>query len=232
MRLWQVSFPADFCTAQLLVWCGNPRLVLEVWVDGVRSTPRWIPGEHGDLRLPLPPGEHEYCLCRVGSTARWEGRIAAVAAGEWTRVYVGVLFESAVSDPQGRSQFSFDDGRSACSFLVCDAAALLWEALGAGGEIQGAEVTEGHVAAALTRGMQRYADGPRDSLAMMGLDHTSVLEVLEFCGWVWNGELTVVCVCVRERSGGMGEDGEASMQPAGRREVLLRGMMSWVCGWF
>ena len=88
------------------------------------------------------------------------------------------------------------------------------------------------MAAALTRGMQRYADGPRDSLAMMGLDHTSVLEVLEFCDWVWNGELTVVCVCVRERSGGMGEDGEASMQPAGRREVLLRGMMSWVCGWF
>ena len=82
MRLWQVSFPADFCTAQLLVWCGNPHLVLEVWVDRVKSTPRWIPGEHGDLRLPLPPGEHEYYLCRVGSTARWEGRIAAVAAGE------------------------------------------------------------------------------------------------------------------------------------------------------
>ena len=123
------------------------------------------------------------------------------AAGEWTRVHVGVLFESAVSDPHGRSQFSFDDGRSACSFLVCDAAALLWEALGAGGEIQGAEVTEGHVAAALTRGMQRYADGPRDSLAMMGLDHTSVLEVLEFCGWVWNGELTVVCVCERDLVG-------------------------------
>ena len=37
-------------------------------------------------------------------------------------------------------------------------------------EIHVAEVTGDHVAEALSRGMMRYADGPRDSLAAMGLE--------------------------------------------------------------
>ena len=120
----------------------------------------------------------------------WDGMVTAVE-GEWVQVDVGVLFEKVAIDPQNRSQFSFPDGRSACSFLVCDGAALLWEKLGGGGdelEIQGAEVSGEHVAQVLTRGMARYLDGPRDSFEAMGLEHTSVLEVLEFGGWVWNGE--------------------------------------------
>lgn len=54
---------------------------------------------------------------------------------------------------------------------MCDAVALLWDKLAAGGdeiEIEGAEVTGDHVAEVLSRGMARYCDGPRDSLAAMG----------------------------------------------------------------
>jgi hypothetical protein len=39
-----------------------------------------------------------------------------------------------VTDPQGRSQFSFDGGRSACTFLVIEAALHLSQKL-SGGEI-------------------------------------------------------------------------------------------------
>jgi len=174
----------------VLSWCGDPTLVLEVLVDGGSHVPCWIQQSHGDLQVPMAAGQHEYCLRLPNGTTVWEGMVSVVE-GEWGRVDVGLLFEKVTGDPQNRSQFSFDDGRSACSFLVCDAADLLSERLGGGGdelEIQGAEISEEHIAEVLTRGMKRYVDGPRDSFAAMGLEHTSVLEVLEFCGWVWNGE--------------------------------------------
>ena len=42
-------------------------------------------------------------------------------------------------------------------------------------EIESAEVTQEHVAEALSRGMARYTDGPRDSLAAMGTCLASLL---------------------------------------------------------
>lgn len=174
----------------ILSWCGDPKAVLEVWVDGRMCVPSWNQQSQGDSRVPMRAGQHECCVRTANGAIVWDGAVAAVE-GEWIRLDVGVLFEKVASDPQNRSQFSFPDGRSACSFLICDAAALLSENLGGGDnelEIQGAEVSREHVAEVLTRGMARYLDGPQESFAAMGLEHTSVLEVLEFGGWVWNGE--------------------------------------------
>lgn len=94
----------------LLSWCGDPRCMLEVWVDGIIRAPRWSQQSHGDLRIPMTAGEHELCVRRTTSEPAWDGRVVAVE-GVWGRVDAGVLFEKVASDPQGRSQFSFDGGQ-------------------------------------------------------------------------------------------------------------------------
>jgi hypothetical protein len=174
----------------VLSWCGDPHINMEVWVDGDMQVAYWNHESQGNLRLPMAAGEHECCVRRKSGEPLWEGSVVA-AEGAWSRIDFGELFDKVASDPKQRSQFSFEGGQSACSFLCCDVAALLWEKLVAAAddtEIQGAEITGQHIEEALSRAMTRYVDGPRDTFSAMGLEHTSVLEVLEFCSWVWNAE--------------------------------------------
>lgn len=135
--------------------------MLEVWVDGDLCAPCWNQQSHGELRLPMTAGEHECCVRRTNGETSWDCRVV-VEDDIFARMDAGVLFEKAASDPQGRSQFSFDRGQSACSFLAVNAAAMLWDKLAVGGddiEIQGAEITGEHVAEVLSWGMSRYVHG-------------------------------------------------------------------------
>jgi hypothetical protein len=94
----------------LLTWCGNPNWSLEVWIDGSVRVPYWSQQSHGKLELPMASGKYECCVCRAGGEGVWNGTVV-VEEGAWTCVDTGELFDKVVSDPQGRSQFSFDDGR-------------------------------------------------------------------------------------------------------------------------
>jgi len=94
----------------LLSWCGNPRWLLEVWVDGNVCERCWNQQSHGDLRVPLAAGEHECFLRRTNGEPAWSGTVT-VAEDAWERVDAGALFAKVASDPQGRSQFSFDGGQ-------------------------------------------------------------------------------------------------------------------------
>jgi len=84
--------------------------MLQVCIDGSICEPCWNQQSHGDLRLPLAAGEHECILCRTNGESAWNGMLTAVE-GVWGHVDVGVLFEKVASDPQSRSQFSFDGGQ-------------------------------------------------------------------------------------------------------------------------
>ena len=94
----------------LLSWCGDPRWLLEVWVDGSICEPCWNQQSHGDLRVPLAAGEHECFLRRTNGEPAWSSTVT-VAEDAWARADAGALFAKVASDPQGRSQFSFDGGQ-------------------------------------------------------------------------------------------------------------------------
>jgi len=108
----QDSSPSSHCGV-LLTWCGDPQWMLEVWVDSSMWASCWSQQLHGDLHVPMTAGEHECCLRRTSGETAWEGRAfrVVVAEGVWGHVDTGVLSEKIASDPQGRSQFSFDGGQ-------------------------------------------------------------------------------------------------------------------------
>lgn len=87
-------------------------------------------------------------------------------------------FEETVIDPHRRSQFSFEGGRSACTFLAVEAALRLQRFLDPACPASQRRVEPADVEAVLDLGMRRYLDdGGKDSLEAMGLEHANVAEV-------------------------------------------------------
>jgi len=107
-----------------LCWCGNPADILEVKVHPRGNVLQWIPAETPELKVGLDPGGHK---CTISNAENGFNEVvsAIVVEGRWRELSVGELWDEVVSEPAGRSQFSFPNGRSACSFLVCEAAQML-----------------------------------------------------------------------------------------------------------
>lgn len=176
----------------MLRWCGNPRDVLEVSVDEGTQQLRWVPADKPALQIPLDVGSHKCDVtnCVDGSTHS----LSAVAVeGEWCNQNVGEVWEEVVCEPASRSQFSFPGGRSACSFLVCEAALQLHDLFvslpdpAAGVSAASAAVVDaGVVARCLEGGMARYEGGGRGALEAAGLEHSNPSDVVELCGWLFD----------------------------------------------
>jgi len=175
----------------VLHWCGDLRVQLCVTVDDEAVELRWRPQQSMELRVPLEEGKHTCSVTRENGDC--EGKFdVEIESGIFHDIDAGLLYKRAVRDPENRSQFSFPDGRSACSFICCDSAMLFWDKLGAGAdhEISRVDILPEDVAHALTGAMKKFQEeGGLDTLNAAGLQHTNVLEVLELCGWIWDGAL-------------------------------------------
>ena len=175
------------CGTVEVYWCGNPLSILAVSIDGGLAD-TWIPGDMGvTFKHSLEPGEHsirvedgdKVVLHECFVIDRGVGGVASSPVVK--QLQAGLPYVEAVVDPQGRSQFSFEGGRSACTFLVVEGA-MRMERLARCTSARGGEgmVTGADIQAVLDVGMSRYLDeGGRDCLAAMGLEHANVCEVLQ-----------------------------------------------------
>jgi hypothetical protein len=180
-----------------LCWCGNPADILEVKVHPQGNVLQWIPAETPDLKVSVDPGGQK---CTISNAENGFNEVvsAIVEEGRWREVSVGELWDEVVSEPAGRSQFSFSNGRSACSFLVCEAAQILHRRFSSATDPAagiapkgGAVVTPTLVSDILSKGMSDYDSGGRESLEAAGLEHCNVVDVLELCGWMLSGAVSV-----------------------------------------
>jgi len=115
-----------------------------------------------------------------------------VGEREWKVLDIGHIYDRVVLEPNGSSQFSFEGGRSACSFLCCAAAITLQEKLKSkDGEISCADIVEKDVAMVLSRGMRMFSEEGKVFIEAAGLEHTSVGEVLMLCDSVLGGRIKV-----------------------------------------
>ncbi|KAJ1487305.1 hypothetical protein T484DRAFT_1787025 [Baffinella frigidus] len=180
-----------------LCWCGNPADVLEVKLHPKGTVLQWIPAETPDLKVGLDPGPNK---CTISNADSGFTRVISsiVVEARWREYNAGALWDEVVSEPAGRSQFSFPNGRSACSFLVCEAAKILHRRFSSATDpaagvapTGGALVTPALVADILTMGMALYDGGGRESLEAAGLEHCNVADVLELCGWMLKGAVSV-----------------------------------------
>eukprot|EP00291_Cryptomonas_curvata_P015070 CAMPEP_0172153138 /NCGR_PEP_ID=MMETSP1050-20130122/1257_1 /TAXON_ID=233186 /ORGANISM="Cryptomonas curvata, Strain CCAP979/52" /LENGTH=151 /DNA_ID=CAMNT_0012821599 /DNA_START=240 /DNA_END=692 /DNA_ORIENTATION=+ len=132
-------------------WCGehgNAELILngEVWR-------RWRTRAANPIKLKVPADYYENILVRVHTeNGVDEGLASAFVQNDgYAYVEVGLPYDAIVDHPAGLTQFSYDDGRSACTFLCVAAASLLRDrfAVGRRPDSDGCPVTPGDVAAVL-----------------------------------------------------------------------------------
>lgn len=146
------------------------------WRLAALAPQTWIPSQMGQHKVRLLWGEHHCKVEEDGQVKLDETFTLQSDAGQRKMLMAGRTFEETVEDPSRRSQFSFEGGRSACTFLAVEAAAHLIKRLV--GAAAGCCVVPGDIELVLDRGMRRYLEeGGKDSLAAMGLEHANVAEV-------------------------------------------------------
>ena len=162
--------------------CGAHMMMILVklmtdWLLATLSPQTWIPSQVGQHKVRLPWGEHhckveEDGLVKLDETFTLQGDSA-----QRKTLMAGRTFDETVEDPSRRSQFSFEGGRSACTFLAVEAAAQLRKSLARADA--GSCVVPEDIEVVLDRGMRRYLEeGGKDSLEAMGLEHANVAEVI------------------------------------------------------
>jgi hypothetical protein len=148
------------------------------WLHAYLSLQTWIPSQMGQHKVRLPWGEHHCKVEEDGLVKLDETFTLHGDAAQRKTLMAGRTFEETVEDPSRRSQFSFEGGRSACTFLAVEAAAHLRKRLLRADA--GSCVVPEDIQAVLDRGMQRYLEeGGKDSLEAMGLEHANVAEVTQ-----------------------------------------------------
>ncbi|EKX38558.1 hypothetical protein GUITHDRAFT_115333 [Guillardia theta CCMP2712] len=169
-----------------MIWCGGRDAVTEVHVANMcQETVDWASCD-GFWQLYLTPGTFHIEITMRSGRPVWSGEVS-IKEEEWRTLEIGHLFASCEQHAEKRSQFSFPNGRSACSFLCCYATIALHEVLGLGSDIARTEVSGEDVMRVVDEGMSLFED--RDVSALLrdlGMEHMSVEEAIELCGHAWS----------------------------------------------